>query len=470
MRVNKQKAVRTVLVGYLLASTFILSSVAFANTESSTEVSTVPSTTQSKKATSSVGPEIPTIASSKEDVPEVTASKIEEPKRELTYEDHQLLEEAKADSAVPTVVFEEKQLDKEVHFHGTVSAGSEIQGNESSETALQSLILQRKDQNGEWKNHYIFSIDSEGIQLLNAPYSFVFNEMLENFGEYHYRLVADYVVKRLEDEHHQKGSLELGSVTVVEEVRESIPTVESYTSIPETGKSIETTESSAEEAKKSADSEEIVPKEDEKPLIGTPSETTEKPKTLINNQQIPEIQNNFMNAFQRGMGIMPLASATFKPVGSNYKPYFSGSHTQIESQPIAKARYTSKTKIELTLNFFWNYLSYGVNGTNLSLEDATVGIDTNIAARKYGLDFQFGESKWTTYGRTILGIVKQSDMVKQSGTDADGKLKKFENLRTVRVDVTSDNGYPTCNAWSDNVTTIVLSDIPVNTKKLLATT
>lgn len=110
MRMNKQKAIRTALVGYLLASTFILSGAAFANSESSEEVSTVPSTIQSKKATSSVGPEIPTVESSKEGVPEAPTAKIEEPKHDLAYEDNRLWEETKDDSAVPAVVFEEKQL------------------------------------------------------------------------------------------------------------------------------------------------------------------------------------------------------------------------------------------------------------------------------------------------------------------------------------------------------------------------
>lgn len=316
-------------------------------------------------------------------------------------------------------------------------------------------MLQRKDQNGEWKNHHTFSIDPAGVHLSQKPYTFEFSETLEDVGEHHYRLVADYVINRSEDEQQQKGSLELGAVTVVEE--ESVPTVESSTSTAETEVSTDKKGSSLEESTINSDSEEDSQKDESAPMVESPKEATKELTTLINNQRIPEMPNNYMDAFQRGLGIMPMASAILTPAESNFYKGQTASHNEI-NRPIVSAKYTSKTKVELTLKLVWKYRSYGVNNLPLSVAEATTGIDS----RGYGFYFNFGGTRWGNVGsRTIKGNVTASHLSRLSGTEAEGKLKSFSNQRSVRV-VESGSGFVTRDAWSDNTTTIVISDIPVN--------
>ena len=456
MRLNKQKVFRTALVGYFLASTFILSGAAFANTEASEEVSTVPSTTHSEKAVSSFGPELPTLNSSKEDVPTASTQKVEEPKRELTYEDNQMLEEPKADSPVPAVHFQEKQLENGLTIKGSVSAGEEVRENVPSQTILSALILQRLTEAGTWQEVHRFSIEESGVNATDSAFSFDYEKPVTETGESNYRLAADYTVKYSEeDQEQQKASLEVGSVTKAKEEVQEKPSETASSSQESTNSEQESTE-----ATKGSTVESSGPKEDsnaDEPIVIDPSTMgtgDDSPKTLGNNSQIPAMQNNYREAFQRGMGIMPMFSNIVTPKKENLYIGQTASYNEI-NEPVISAKYTSKDKVELTLRLVWKYQSYSVNNLPLSVAEATTGTDS----RPYGFTIFYGGTRWGKY--SINGAVKASDMGKDSGTEAEGKLKSFSNERKIRVE-TIGSGYVTRHAWSDNTTNVVISDIPVD--------
>lgn len=458
MRLNKQKVFRTALVGYFLASTFILSGAAFANTEASEEVSTVPSTTQSEKAVSPSGPELPTLNSSKEDVPTASLPKVEEPKRELTYEDNRMLEEPKADSPVPAVHFQEKQLENGLTIKGSVSAGAEVRENVPSRTILSALILQRLTEAGTWQEVHRFSIEGNGVNVTDSAFSFDYEKPVTETGESNYRLAADYTVKYSEeDQEQQKASLDVGSVTKVKEEVQEKPSETASSSQEST-----TSEQGSTEVTKENIVESSGPKEDsnaEEPIVIDPSTMgtgDDSPKTLGNNSQIPAMQDNYREAFQRGMGIVPMASNVVIPKKENLYIGQTASYNEI-NEPVISAKYTSKNKVELTLRLVWKYRSYAVNNLPLSVAEATTETDS----RPYGFVISYGGTKWGKY--SINGSVKASDMGIISGTEAEGKLKSFSNERKIRVK-TIGSVFVTNEAWSDNTTNVVISDIPVEKK------
>ncbi|MBO0413118.1 hypothetical protein JZO81_18850 [Enterococcus hulanensis] len=453
MRLNKQKVFRTALVGYFLASTFILSGAAFANTEASEEVSTVPSTTQSEKAVSSSSPELPTLNSSKEDVPTASTLKVEEPKRELTYEDNQMLEEPKADSPVPAVHFQEKQLENGLTIKGSVSAGAEVRENVPSWTILSALILQRLTESGTWQEVYRFSIEGNGVNVTDSAFSFDYEKPVTETGESNYRLAADYTVKYSEeDQEQQKASLEVGSVTKVKEEVQEKPSETASSSQESTNSEQESTE-----ATKGSIVESSGPKEDsnaEEPIVIDPSTMgtgDDSPKTLGNNSQIPAMQDNYREAFQRGMGIVPMASPIVSPIITNPKSSSGDSSIRVDIPTVISAQYTSRTKATMKVQLVWDYMGYG---SGMSIDENTA--TTEIDKKTYAFTVTLGHSQWKA---AVKGDLKLSSLT-ASSTDGyyHGRLSKLTNQRTITVEHPNMFRW---EGWSKNVTEFEFTDLPV---------
>lgn len=454
MRLNKQKVFRTALVGYFLASTFILSGAAFANTEASEEVSTVPSTTQSEKAVSSSGPELPTLNSSKEDVPTTSSPKVEEPKRELTYEDNRMLEEPKADSPVPAAHFQEKQLENGLTIKGSVSAGAEVRENVPSRTILSALILQRLTEAGTWQEVHRFSIEGSGVNVTDSAFSFDYEKPVTETGESNYRLAADYIVKYSEeDQEQQKASLEVGTVTKAKEEIQEKPSETASSSQESTNSEQGSTEVTKENTVESSG-----PKEEanaEEPIVIDPSTMgtgDDSPKTLGSNNQIPAMQNNYREAFQRGMGIMPMASPIVSPTITNPHSSSGDSSIRVDVPTVISAQYTSRTKATMKVQLVWDYMGFG---SGMSIDENTA--TTEIDKKTYAFTVTLGNSRWAA--SAVKGDLKLSSLT-ASSTDGyyHGRLSKLTNQRTITVEHPNMFRW---EGWSKNVTEFEFTDLPV---------
>ncbi|MDT2662675.1 hypothetical protein P7E02_22510 [Enterococcus hulanensis] len=459
MRLNKQKVFRTALVGYFLASTFILSGAAFANTEASEEVSTVPSTTQSEKAVSSSGPELPTLNSSKEDVPTASTPKVEEPKRELTYEDNRMLEEPKTDSPVPAVHFQEKQLENGLTIKGSVSAGAEVRENVPSRTILSALILQRLTEAGTWQEVHRFSIEGNGVNVTDSAFSFDYEKPVTETGESNYRLAADYTVKYSEeDQEQQKASLDVGSVTKVKEEVQEKPSETASSSQESTNSEQGSTEVTKENTVESSG-----PKEDsnaEEPIVIDPSTMgtgDDNPKTLGNNSQIPALQDNYREAFQRGMGIVPLFSLNAVYGSRNdFSERQDTAKTSASYPTVYKATYSSRTTVDVEFKLDWHYRGhrvYGWSGADFSNEVDQKAYLFTLFLYVYNQ----APNTWTTGGYSAKGNLTLAQLAKSPGLgvvniDALNNGRWLENV--------SNNGYT--DVWSHNTTTVKFKNIPTN--------
>ncbi|WP_137665682.1 hypothetical protein [Enterococcus hulanensis] len=464
MRLNKQKVFRTALMGYFLASTFILSGAAFANTEASEEVSTVPSTTQSEKAVSSSGPELPTLNSSKEDVPTASTQKVEEPKRELTYEDNQMLEEPKADSPVPAVHFQEKQLENRLTIKGSVSAGEEVRENVPSQTILSALILQRLTEAGTWQEVHRFSIEGNGVNVTDSAFSFDYEKPVTETGESNYRLAADYTVKYSEeDQEQQKASLDVGSVTKVKEEVQEKPSETASSSQEST-----TSEQGSTEVTKENIVESSGPKEDsnaEEPIVIDPSTMgtgDDSPKTLGNNSQIPAMQDNYREAFQRGLGIMPMAFETTEQPTINSKQISNPdpNFANINYPVIDRLVYTKKNEVTMFATLNWSFRGYGTF-TAPTLAEA----ESKLNSTPYQFSLTVGSAIGTpavydSNGKTVNGSLTLGQIpLTNSAICGPERIKNLSNTRTAEIRKVDFSEW---EVWSTNVTKIEVEKIPTN--------
>lgn len=452
MKRTKKQVLSLITVGYLLLNTMVMSGAVFAETVPSEEIKTTTSSSAPKESLSSTMSTIP--------APSTSSSEPKEEKKVLTYEDNQLLDAVKADSATPAVLFQTKELENELTIQGTVSAGSE---ENQSETILSALILQSQTETGEWEDTHRFSIGEAGVNLAKTEFPFEYSEGVEKTGEANYRLAADYAIKYSdEDEQSQKGSLEIGRVIKVE-IQESGEQVEESTSAiqkstesaqeitPEITKdSIELTEqSTVESSGPNVDS-----KQDE-PIVIDPSTGTGTtgPNTLGDNNQIPKMADTYREAFQRGLGIMPLASAGVTPTTSNEYYYQTANFVEFAKPVVISAQYTSKTRVTMKLRINWKYEAY-----NYYTSVANPAAEIDKSSNSYDFHLSYGETSWGMNG--IVGQLNKSHMVNYHGDGGNGNLDvaSFVNSRIISQRV---SGSPArYYYWSDNTTTLVLSNIP----------
>lgn len=383
----------------------------------------------------------------------------------LNYEDQQLLEQERSDSSLPAVLLEEKALNQEVVLRGRVIAGSEGQGTNRSETNMQSLILQRTKDETNWIDHHVFTVNGSGANVTKDSYGIDFSEKLEEPGNYRYRLIMDYSVDSFDEEvllktSEKKASSEVGSVEVLEEkttetvqpestVEESVESEEST----EPEESVSTNESpSVEET--TEESKEVKQAEENEPIAPPPMETSSSvvPTKAITSE-LPELQDNYRQAFQRGLGIMPMAANNPIPTQNHQNPSYSDSRFYSMGIPaFQSASYTSKTKVKMSVRVNWTYLGVS-SGGEITVAEAT----QRINQRAYKFTVSIGGTSWS--GNAIYGDLTQNHLNSVVGTSSAGKLSKLTNTRTVNV--VNDGG--TRRGWSNNVTQIELIDIPVAT-------
>lgn len=459
MKRTKKQVLSLVTVGYLLVNTVVMSGAVFAETVPSEEVKTTSTSSPTSESLSSSLPNIPApgISSSEPTV----SSEAKEAARILSYEDNQLLEVAKADSATPAIVFQKKELENGLTIQGTVSAGRK---ENQSDTILSALILQRQAESGEWEDAHPFSIDEDGINLAENEFTFEYSEGVEKTGEVRYRLAADYAIKYSDAEQTQKGSLEIGTITKTEKKEPQEQTEESTPATQESSEAVQ--ESTTESTQESSELTEQItvessgPKEDSKqdePIMVHPSggAGTTSPSTLGKNNQIPKMADTYREAFQRGLGIMPMASAVVIPTTSNEYYYQAVPFAEFAKPVVISAQYTSKTRVTMKLRINWKYEAYSYY---TSVANPEAEIDKSTSTNSYDFHLSFGETRWGKDG--IIGQLNRNHMEILFGDGRNGNLDvaSFVNSRIISQRVSES---PTrYHYWSDNTTTLVISNIP----------
>lgn len=431
---------------FLLCFQFIPFSLVFAETVADTPTSD--STTLSSKAEDIIKQ---TTDSSKEVSKEPTE---EQP---LRHEDHIFLEQEQSNVSMPVVLLEEKRLEQGIFLHGKMIAGSEIQKNLSSETMITSLVLQQAVGDSAWQDHHTFITNKEAVNLTTDGFQLDFEEGLETEGSYRYRLIADYTVKYFEGEslvhsEAQKGSLELGTVDVstnqeeVTEPKEVVveePVIEEPKPIPEESTESEAVQEEVEEPVKIPVSPNDLPSQDI--------------QTLGANPQVPQLEDDYRHAFQRGMGIMPLASnnATYTrgPMDSAGGSGGAVYQERVSEVNIIEAKYTSKTMVKAKFEVKWQYATWA--GSDMSTE----GLYATMNGVQYYINISFSDSgnHWKT--NNLYGDINQSHITRTSGTRV---LSNFTNVRSVGSYYRQSNY--TYYAIAYNTSTFEISDIPVNVK------
>lgn len=459
MKRTKKQVLSLVTVGYLLVNTVVMSGAVFAETVPSEEVKTTSKSSPTSESLSSSLPDIPAPAISSSEP--TVSSEAKKAARILSYEDNQLLEVTKADSATPAIVFQKKELENGLTIQGTVSAGRK---ENQSDTILSALILQRQAESGEWEEVHPFSINEDGIDLTENEFAFEYSEGVEKTGDVRYRLAADYSIKYSDDEQTQKGSLEIGTITKTEKKESQEQTEESIPATQESSEAVQesTTESTQESSGLTEQStvESSGPKEDSKqddPTVFDSSAITgiTNPTTLSENNQIPKMQETYREAFQRGLGIMPLASPILKKdVNYTFNTTFSSSQPKVTSNvpEVYEAIYTSKTTVKITFKWYWSFLAYSRN--NAPNGDYTSYADT----KGYDFEVRFVNDVFSSKdgGYSITGDLVNGKLFKQQGSEFaiptisnDRKVwQLWENTNDVRI-------------WSSNTTFLTFDNISV---------
>ena len=461
MKRTKKQVLSLVTVGYLLVNTVVMSGAIFAETIPSEEVTTSTTSVPTKDTVSSSLPNIPAPAISSYDP--TVPSEPEEEKRVLTYEDTQLLEAEKGDSAMPAVVFQTKGLKNGLLIiQGTVSAG---RAENQSETILSSLILQRQAETGEWEDTHHFPIGKKGVNLSETDFPFEYSEEVKKTGEASYRLAADYTIKYSnEDEQPQKGSVEIGKVIKVDAEDSEKQTEESTSETQESNEPVnenttESTEESTETATEQSTVESSGPKKDfkqEGPILIDPSASvgTTSPNTLGENNQIPKMADTYRDAFQRGLGIMPLAlypNKDIAPTTSFEQLTYDVDYNYIE-KPVLTARFTSKDRLTMIARIVWNYRSYRA-GMPITESEAKNQIDKDL----YRFSVVVRHNRWGTKTESIQGNLTKSHLVQYEGDGTEAQLGSyFRNDRNISI---THPDMWTWEAWSNNVTEIEFTNI-----------
>lgn len=430
---------------FLLCFQFIPFSLVFAETVEDTP--TNDSTTLSSKAEDV----IKQTTDSSKDIPKVEKEQTEQ--KPLKYEDHIFLEQEQSNVSMPAVLLEEKRFEQGIFLHGKMDAGSDVQEKLRSETMISSLVLQQAVGDSDWQDHHRFTTTEEAVNLTTDGFQLDFEEGLETEGSYRYRLIADYTVnyfegKNLVHSEEQKGSLELGTVDVSADIEEAIESAEDIVE-----------EVAAEKPKyipeESLESEEVQEKEtveepEEVPISPSDFSAQDIP-TLSANPQVPQLEDDYRHAFQRGMGIMPMASnnalytrgadATSGSGGAVYEE-------QATSIAILEAKYISKTAVKVKFQVKWQY------GRMLGLNlPSTEEINNRINGITYEINPMYGDTNWTSGNRT--GDVNQ--LTRSSGTKV---LSDFKNTRTIGTYYRSSSARHYGLAY--NTSTFEISGIPVN--------
>ncbi|MGL9730813.1 hypothetical protein [Enterococcus sp. DIV0756] len=459
MKRTKKQVLSLITVGYLLLNTVVMSGAVFAKTVPSEEIKTTTSSSAPKESLSSTMPTIPAPSTSSSEP--IVSSEPKEEKRVLTYEDNQLFEAVKADSAIPAVVFQNRELEDGLNIQGTVSAGKE---ENQSETILSALILQRQAESGEWEDTHHFSIGEKGVNLSVTEFPFEYSEEVEKTGVASYRLAADYTINYSnEDEQPQKGSVEIGKVIKVDAKDSEKQTEESISAFQESSEPEQesTTESNQdstgttiEESTVESSGPKVDSKQDEPVMIDPSTGTgTTSPSTLGENNQIPKMADTYREAFQRGLGIMPMASAGVTPTTSNEYYYQAIPFAEFAKPVVISAQYTSKTRVTMKLRINWKYEAY-----NYYTSVANPEVEIDNSSNSYDFHLSFGGTYWGKNG--IVGQLNKSHMVNYLGNGSNGNLDvaSFVNSRIISQRV---SGSPArYYYWSDNTTTLVLLNIP----------
>ncbi|MFR3685768.1 MAG: hypothetical protein ACLTXM_12135 [Enterococcus sp.] len=468
MKRTKKQVLSMITVGYLLLNSLVLSGTVFAETVPSEEVKTTSTSSPTSESLSSSLPNIPAPAISSSEP--TVSSEAKKAARILSYEDNQLLEVAKADSARPAIVFQKKELENGLTIQGTVSAGSE---ENQSETVLSALILQRQAENGEWQKVHPFSIDEKGVNLTETNFPFDYSEGLEDIDEANYRLAADYEINYSdEDEQAQKGSFDIGTVFKVEKQESEEHTEESSSTAQESTDNVHesTTESTQDSTESTTEKLTVVnsePKEDLKqsePIMVDPFESkrTSIPSTLENNTQIPKMQDNYREAFSRGLGIMPLASniLTSANYSENEQLIQYNNSAQVNHPKVYEAKYTSKTTVDVTFEYKWRVLVY-------SHQNFPSGGDYITPARngKYSFNLGFHGTNWQTpyiqgdRNYSAKGNLTLDQLEKTPSTGL--SFASFDSTSTLDAQRWGE-GNTKLNVWADNNTKFKFSNLPTN--------
>lgn len=434
---------------FLLCFQFIPFSFVYAETVEDTSTSAT---------TDSTIPDDPLKANSRsEEQKQSMNSTIEVPV--LNYEDQTLLEQEQLESVIPAILIEEKSLMKEIIFRGKVTAGAEKKGINHSATKMESLILQRSKDDAGWEDHYVFTVDEGGVNLSSTNYMIDFSETNEEPGLFKYRLIMDYTVEYFEEvkllnSSKKKASLELGSV---EAIGETLEAEQFEVSLAEPEETTSISNSISEEIL--VDSTEAQQTDEAEPLAPPPLEINlTNVSTKASSSELPELQDNYRHAFQRGMGIMPMASSAVTPtITGDSISNINNNFVEVEEPVIVSARYTSTTRVTMTLQLSWMYGNR--TSSPISQAQATTQID------KIGYSFytQMGGTYWgKSASRNITGLLNRGHLEMQSGGagGANGNLTNdFTNTRRIAVEQ-SGSIY---RYRSYNTTKMVFDNIPVGT-------
>lgn len=470
MKRTKKQVLGMITVSYLLLNSLVLSGAVFAETVPSEEVKTTSTSSPISESLSSSLPNIPAPAISSSEP--TVSSEAKEAAKILSYEDNQLLEVAKADSVIPAIVFQKKELENGLTIQGTISAGSE---ENQSETVLSALILQRQVESGEWEEVHPFSIDEDGIDLAENEFAFEYSEGVEKTGEVRYRLAADYAIKYSDDEQTQKGSLEIGTITKTEKKESQEQTEESTPATQESSEAVQesTTESTQEssgltEQSTVESSGQKVESKQEESIDPSADFGIVSPKTLGENNQIPKMQDTYREAFQRGLGIMPLFSRILTTANYSEIEAWKGDSptgSAIADFPtVYKATYTSKTTVDVEFQLKWSYLGYSRGGWAGEI------YGPEVDKRKYKFDFTFNvEDEAPNYWYlgsnndrySAVGNLELRHLTKQQIPGNQG-VREIESLGNDRkIEHVPVNG--NTEVWSHNTTVIKFKNIPTGT-------
>lgn len=136
---------------------------------------------------------------------------------EADYDENELSDEYKEDSAQPAVYLTEKNLTDEVTFKGEILAGIEQQENRRTETHLTKLVLQCSESDDSWGDVHTFEIKDDSTAIQVEKYAFDFSKSLDEVKAGNYRLIAEYDIQEYEEDslkrvNRHKGMFMVGEV------------------------------------------------------------------------------------------------------------------------------------------------------------------------------------------------------------------------------------------------------------------
>ena len=458
MRNKRNRVMQLIALSQIIFIGLDTVNFAFAETSSVQETTETSSTLESSTLKSSEKIAAPVISSDQQ--PPSSYSKepdLGHSEKQEVVNDHEisLLEGTEAHGATPVIHFENKQLENQIAFEGSLFAGSENKESKSSETTLRSLCVQRMDEKGEWQTQHTFPVTDSGESISNQGYFFNYEMTEPSVGSYRYRLAVEYTIDwyaadSLAESNPVKASFELGTATIEEPeqaiVEETIPVEES--TIDDSSEK-EVSKASVEEEVKDSSLEKMGSEEVQ--IEESVTKTNNSLPTLSTSQLIRPLADNYRHAFQRGLGIMPLASAEVTPITSNPYQSSEAENDNILSVPsFVSAKYTSSTRVEMVMRFDWQFVGY-VSPTAMTEDQMKEQMDK----RPYAYHVTLGD---TTWGHdAIIGIVAKGHMKKDEGTCNHGELTAFSNSRRT-VQGYSSGAYHLISA---NTSIATFSNVPV---------